>query len=103
MPVAAAAPGAGAATADAPAEEAEEEEKPKEKTIFAIKLKGLKDAGAKAKVIKEVKTLNSSMSLVEAKKFVEGAPQILKDNVPKEDAEKIIAAIEKAGGEAEMV
>lgn len=104
MPVAAAAPGAAAGGAAAESgEEAEEEEKPKEKTIFAIKLKGLKDASAKAKVIKEVKTLNSSMSLVEAKKFVEGAPQILKDNVPKEDAEKIIAAIEKAGGEAEMV
>lgn len=101
MPAVAAAPAAGGAAA-APAEEAEEE-KPKEKTIFAIKLKGLKDASAKAKVIKEVKSLNSSMSLVEAKKFVEGAPQILKDNVPKDDAEKIIAAIEKAGGEAELV
>lgn len=50
-----------AAAPAAPVEAAAEEEKPKEKTIFTVKLKGLKDASAKAKVIKEIKALNSSM------------------------------------------
>lgn len=58
MPSAGAAPAAAAA---APAVAVEEEEKPKEKTIFTVKLLGLKDATAKAKVIKEVKALNSQM------------------------------------------
>lgn len=56
MPAAAAAAPAAAAPAAAA-----EEEKPKEKTIFTVKLMGLKDASAKAKVIKEVKALNSQM------------------------------------------
>lgn len=57
MPSAAAAPVAAATPAAAPAEE----EKPKEKTIFTVKLMGLKEPTAKAKVIKEVKALNSQM------------------------------------------
>ena len=53
-------------------------------------------------MIKEVKALNSSMNLVEAKKFVESAPQVLKENVTKEDAEAIKKAIEAAGGSIEL-
>lgn len=41
--------------------EAEEAEKPKKSALVTVKLKGLKDASAKAKVIKEIKALNSSM------------------------------------------
>ncbi len=101
MPAAAAAPAAApaAGAADAGAAEAE---KPKEKSIFTVKLKALKDASAKAKVIKEVKALNSNMNLVEAKKFVESAPQTLKEGLNKEDAEKLKAAIEAAGGVVEL-
>jgi large subunit ribosomal protein L7/L12 len=99
MPSASAAP---AAAAPAAAEAAAETEKPKEKTIFTVKLKGLKDPTAKAKVIKEVKALNSTMNLVEAKKFVESAPQTLKEGLNKEDAEKLKSAIEAAGGLIEM-
>ncbi|KAK0524971.1 54S ribosomal protein L12, mitochondrial [Tilletia horrida] len=99
MPAASAAPAAAAPAAAAPAAE---EEKPKEKTVFTIKLKGLKDATAKAKVIREVKAINSSMNLVEAKKFVESAPQTLKEGVNKEEAEKIKKAIEDAGGVIEL-
>ncbi len=62
MPAASAAPAAGAAAAggaeDAAAEEAA---KPKEKTVFTLKLTGLKDPTAKAKVIREVKAVNSTM------------------------------------------
>ncbi|WFD20912.1 54S ribosomal protein L12, mitochondrial [Malassezia caprae] len=97
----AAAPAAPAAAA--PAEEAPAEEKPKEKTLFTLKFAGLANDSAKAKVIKEVKAINSNMNLVEAKKFVESAPQTLKENVTKEDAEKIKEAVEKAGGKIELV
>jgi len=91
-----------AAPAAAPAEEAPAEEKPKEKTLFTLKFVGLATDSAKAKVIKEVKAINTNMNLVEAKKFVESAPQTLKENVTKEDAEKIKEAVEKAGGKIEL-
>ncbi|CAN3353516.1 large ribosomal subunit protein bL12m [Diutina catenulata] len=90
-------PAAGAAPAAAPA--AAEEEAPKEeqeeKTIFAIKLESF-DAKSKPKIIKEVKSL-LGLSLVESKKFVEAAPKVLKDNVAKEDADKIKATLEGLG------
>lgn len=91
-------PAGGAAPAAAPAEAAPaEEEAPKEeKMIFSVKLESF-DAKAKPKIIKEVKTL-LGMSLVDSKKVVEGAPKVLKDNVPKEDAEKIKQTIEGLGG-----
>lgn len=50
-----------AAAAPAAAEEVEEAAKPKEKTVFTLKLTGLKDPTAKAKVIREVKATNSNM------------------------------------------
>lgn len=100
MPAAGAAPAAAAAPA-ADAAEAEDA-KPKEKTVFTLKLTGLKDPTAKAKVIREVKAANSTMNLVEAKKFVESAPQVLKEGLNKEDAEKLKAAIETAGGTVEL-
>ncbi|SCU93545.1 LANO_0E04170g1_1 [Lachancea nothofagi CBS 11611] len=93
LPVAGAAPAGGAAPAAA--EEAKEEEVKEEKTIFSIKLESF-DPKSKPKVIKEVKNL-LGLSLVEAKKFVEAAPKILKDNVAKEDADKIKSALEAFG------
>ncbi|WFD00346.1 54S ribosomal protein L12, mitochondrial [Malassezia yamatoensis] len=98
MPTAAAPAAPAAASEEEPAEE-----KPKEKTLFTIRFGGLNADTAKAKVIKEIKAINSTMNLVEAKKFVESAPQTLKENVTKEDAEKIKAAIEAAGGKVELV
>lgn len=93
MPMAsAAAPAAAAPAEDAPAEA----EKPKEKTIFTVKLEKI-DAATKAKVIKEVKALNPTMSLIDAKKFVESLPKPLKENVPKEDAEKLKKLLEDLG------
>ncbi|ANB12720.1 mitochondrial nucleoid protein MNP1 [Sugiyamaella lignohabitans] len=91
-------PAGGAAPAAAPVAAAEEEapEPVQEKTIFNIKLESF-DAKAKPKIIKEVKTL-LGLSLVESKKFVESAPKVLKENVPKEDAEKIKETIEAVGG-----
>ena len=44
----------------------------------------------------------SNRNLVEAKKFVESTPQVLKEGLNKEDAEKLKAAIEAAGGVVEL-
>lgn len=89
-------PAGGAAPAAAPAavEEAPKEEV-EEKTIFLIKLESF-DAKSKPKIIKEVKGL-LGLSLVDSKKFVEAAPKVLKENVTKEDAEKIKATLEGLG------
>ncbi|TKY88615.1 hypothetical protein EX895_002604 [Sporisorium graminicola] len=103
MPAASAAGAAPAAAGAGAADEvAEEAAKPKEKTVFTLKLTGLKDPTAKAKVIREVKAANSNMNLVEAKKFVESTPQVLKEGLNKEDAEKLKTAIEAAGGTVEL-
>jgi large subunit ribosomal protein L7/L12 len=83
----AAAPAAGAA---APAAAAEE------KTEFNIVLK---DAGAKKiDVIKVVRAF-TGLGLVEAKQAVEKGG-VLKENVAKEDAEKIVADLKAAGATA---
>ncbi|KAL7008972.1 54S ribosomal protein L12, mitochondrial [Cystobasidiomycetes sp. EMM_F5] len=96
----AAAPGAGSGAAAAPAAEAEPE-KPKEKTVFTVTLTKI-DAAQKAKVIKEVKNVMPTMNLVEAKKFVESVPKTLKENVPKDDIEKMKKAFEAVGASLEV-
>lgn len=90
-------PSAGAAPVAAPAAPVEEEAAPvAEKMIFNIKLESF-DAKAKPKIIKEVKNL-LGLSLVDSKKLVESAPKMIKENVPKEDADKIKETIEGLGG-----
>ncbi|KAL2312834.1 54S ribosomal protein L12, mitochondrial [Schizosaccharomyces pombe] len=89
-PMAAVAPAVASA---APSEEKAPEEKKEEKTTWNLKLESF-DAGSKAKVIKEVKSL-LGLSLVDAKKFVESAPKVLKENILKEDAEAIKSKLEK--------
>jgi large subunit ribosomal protein L7/L12 len=59
----------------------------------------LEDAGSqKIAVIKEVRALNSSLGLKEAKDLVDATPATLLENVNKETADKAKAAIEAAGG-----
>jgi large subunit ribosomal protein L7/L12 len=96
-------PSAGAASpaAAAPAADAEVEDKPREKTIFTLKLINF-DAGKKVALIKEIKALMEGMNLVQAKKFVESVPQTLKQDIPKEEAQALKAALEAAGGVLEM-
>ncbi|KAI6047052.1 ribosomal protein L7/L12 C-terminal domain-containing protein [Pisolithus marmoratus] len=89
-------PAAAAQVAAAPVEEAPAEEKPKEKTVFNVMLKSF-DAGAKPKVIREVKALVPNLTLIDAKKFVESVPQVLKENLSKEDAEKLKKTFEDLG------
>jgi len=83
-PVAAAAAGGAAA---AGAEAAQDE--------FSVILE---EAGsAKIAVIKEVRGLNSSLGLKEAKDLVDACPTILLEKVNKETADKAKAALEAAG------
>ncbi len=71
-----------------------------EKTEFNVVLK---DAGAtKIAVIKVVREA-TGLGLKEAKDLVDTAPQTVKENMPKEDAEKLVEALKTAGAMAELV
>ena len=89
--------GAPAAAAEEPEEAAPAKE---EKTLFNLKLESF-DAAAKPKVIKEIKAM-LGLSLVDSKKFVESAPKMMKEGVPKEEAEKIIETLKALGGVVKM-
>lgn len=94
---------AGPAQAAAPAAVEEPEEvapKQEEKTLFNLKLESF-DPAAKPKVIKEIKAM-LGLSLVDSKKFVESAPKMMKEGVPKEEAEKIIETLKGLGGVVKM-
>lgn len=94
--------GAGAvgSAGDASGAAAEEAPKEEEKSTFSIKLESF-DAKSKAKIIKEIKS-SLGLSLVEAKKFVEAAPKVIKDNVSKADAEAMKDTLEKLGAKISM-
>ena len=62
----------------------------------------LKSAGAsKLAVVKAVKTL-TGLGLKEAKELVDAAPKEVKENVSKDEAEALKAALEEAGAEVEL-
>jgi len=82
---------AGPAAAAGPAEE--------EQTEFDVILTG--DGGKKINVIKEVRAI-TQLGLGEAKALVEGAPKPIKEGVNKDEAQKIKAQIEAAGGTVEL-
>ena len=65
-----------------------------EKTDFDVELESA--GGSKLAVVKEVKNL-LGMGLKDAKGLVDSAPAIIKEGVPKEEAESIKAALEEAG------
>ncbi|KAF2686267.1 ClpS-like protein [Lentithecium fluviatile CBS 122367] len=96
----AAGPGGAAPAAAAPAEEEEAAPAAAEKTLFNLKLEKF-DAGSKPKVIKEIKAM-LGLSLVDSKKFVESVPKMMKEGVPKEEAEKIVATLKALGAVAVM-
>ena len=71
-----------------------------EKTEFTVMLT---DVGAeKIKVIKEIRTINPSLGLKEAKEVVDKTPSELVKDVSKAEAEKIKAQIEAVGGKVEI-
>ena len=69
------------------------------KDEFDVVLTG--DGGKKINVIKEVRAI-TGLGLTEAKALVEGAPKAVKEGVSKDEAEKIKAQIEAAGGTVEL-
>lgn len=89
-PVAVAA--AGPAAAAAPVEE---------KTEFTVILKGGVPADKKIAIIKEVRAI-TGLGLKEAKDLVEAGDKPLKENVSKEEAEKVKKQIVDAGGSVEI-
>ena len=88
--VAVAAGPAGGGAAAAPAEE---------KTEFTVVLAAAGEK--KIEVIKEVRAI-TGLGLKEAKDLVEGAPKNVKDSIPKDEAEKLKAQLEKAGAKVEL-
>jgi large subunit ribosomal protein L7/L12 len=85
-PVAVAAAGGAAA---APVEVAEEQ------TEFTVIITASGDK--KINVIKEVRSVRPDLGLKEAKDLVEGAPQNVKENVSKQEAEEVKKKLEEAG------
>lgn len=71
-----------------------------EKTEFTVTLKAYDDS-KKIAVIKEVRAV-TGLGLKEAKDLVEGAPKPIKENIPKEEAEKIKKSVTDAGGTVEI-
>ena len=70
-----------------------------EQTEFNVELTAAGDS--KIKVVKAVKEV-TGLGLKEAKALVDGAPAVVKEAMPKEDAEALVSAIEEAGGSAEL-
>src|SRR5258708_25688411 len=81
---------AGPAATAAPAEE---------KTEFTVVLTAAGEK--KIEVIKEVRAV-TGLGLKEAKDLVEGAPKPVKEDVTKDEAEKVKAQLEKAGAKVEL-
>jgi len=75
-------------------------EKPAEKTEFTVQLDGF-DAAKKINVIKVVREI-TGLGLKEAKDLVEGAPKPVKENVSKEEAEKIKKQLEDGGAKVSL-
>lgn len=82
---------AGSAAADAPAVE--------EKTDFDVTLTAIGDK--KVNVIKAVRSI-TGLGLKEAKALVDGAPSVIKEALPKDDAEAAKKELEDAGASVEL-
>ncbi len=71
-----------------------------EQTEFTVVLTGGGDK--KINVIKEVRAVRSDLGLKEAKDLVEGAPQNVKENISKQEAEEIKKKLEEAGASVQI-
>jgi large subunit ribosomal protein L7/L12 len=83
--------GGGAATAEAPPPQTE----------FTVVLEGLADTTKKIGVIKVVREL-TGCGLADGKAKVESAPQPIKENVSKEEAETVKKKLEEAGAKVSL-
>jgi large subunit ribosomal protein L7/L12 len=88
---------AAAAPAAAPSEQAAAAAE--EKTEFTVTLKSFGEK--KIEVIKAVREV-TTLGLKQAKDLVEAAPQVVKEGVPKEEAETIKKKLEAAGATVEI-
>src|SRR5204862_6979541 len=73
---------------------------PEVKTEFTVVLEGF-DAAKKINVIKVVREI-TGLGLKEAKELVEGFPKPVKENISKEDAEKIKKQLEDGGAKVSL-
>ncbi|PBC26462.1 39S ribosomal protein L12 [Apis cerana cerana] len=85
-----------------PVKEEEVEEAAVVQTSFTVKLKSF-DEKQKIALIKEVKNILPNCNLVQAKKFVENTPSIIKSDLSKQDADQLADVITKVGGIVEIV
>jgi len=88
-PIAVAAPATGSTDAGAA----------EEKSAFSVEL--TETGGQKIAVIKVVREI-TGLALGEAKAAVDGAPNVLKENVPKEEAEGMKKKLEEAGAKVTL-
>jgi large subunit ribosomal protein L7/L12 len=70
-----------------------------EKSNFDVVLKSA--GAAKLQVVKKVKEL-TGLGLKEAKDMVDGAPSVVKEGLPKAEAENLKKELEEAGAEIEL-
>ena len=70
-----------------------------EKTNFDVVLKAA--GAAKLQVVKKVKEL-TGLGLKEAKEMVDNAPSVVKEGLPKAEAENLKKELEEAGAEVEL-
>lgn len=94
-------PVGGFAMGGALVEEEEAAAPAKVKTSFTVKLTKF-DEKQKVPLIKEIKALLEGMNLVQAKKFVESAPTVVKADISKDEAEKLKEALTKVGAVVEI-
>ncbi|MFW6118008.1 MAG: 50S ribosomal protein L7/L12 [Chloroflexota bacterium] len=94
-----AAPVAVAATPAAAPGKPEEAPSEEEKTEFTVTLKSFGEK--KIEVIKAVREV-TTLGLKQAKDLVEAAPQVVKEGVPKEEAETAKQKLEAAGATVEV-
>ena len=92
-------PAASAAVAMPAGAGAAEEAAAEEQTEFTVVLKSF--GKSKIGVIKEVRAI-TGLGLKEAKAVVDGAPNAVKENVSKEEAEEVRTKLEAAGAEVEV-
>ncbi|XP_053607638.1 large ribosomal subunit protein bL12m [Plodia interpunctella] len=85
----------------APAQEEEVATPKAVKTNFTVKMTKFDDK-QKVALIKEVKSLLEGFNLVQAKKFVESVPTIVKADISKDEAEKLKEALSKVGAVIEI-
>lgn len=89
-------PAAAAVVVAGPAEAGAAEE---EKTSFDVVLKSA--GAAKLQVVKAVKE-SCGLGLKEAKDLVDAAPSVVKEGLPKDEAENLKKALEEVGAEVEL-